>query len=257
VLVSGAQIASANTLKTFSVAGTYKWVVPAGVTSVLFDVFGASGGDIVLNGVTEAKGGTGGEAKGRFRVQAGQIFEIVVGGHKPTQNGGGFNGGGSPETNGPIVYKANGGGGSDVRIGGKGNSCASTKVCTYFDRIIVAGGGGGASLYVLGGNGGPGGGLKGGSASSQSHGGGQEQLYAGGCAPTLPIGCFGQGGGAVEGENEARAGGGGGWFGGDASNPGSNDIGGSGGSGYVSPLASSPSFPGGTNRGDGMVIIKS
>ena len=76
--------ATVTTLATFSNPGPYVWTVPTGVTSVTFDVFGASGGNVVAvhNGVLTvvASGGVGGEAKGRFPVHAGERFEILVGG---------------------------------------------------------------------------------------------------------------------------------------------------------------------------------
>jgi hypothetical protein len=107
------------------------WTVPAGVTSVTFDVFGAQGG------------GLGGEARATIAVSPGQILQLNVGGQD------GFNGGGS----GGRYGESGGGGASDVRVSPFGLA----------DRIIIAGGGGGSGQGGLlpGGFGGAGGGLSG------------------------------------------------------------------------------------------------
>src|ERR1043165_1591045 len=81
--------ATVTTLKRFTTPGTYTWTVPTGVTNVTFDVYGARGGGVVevLPGPTiepVSDGGTGGEAKGKFAVHAGEVFEIVVGGQGGT-----------------------------------------------------------------------------------------------------------------------------------------------------------------------------
>lgn len=260
-----------KTLATFSQLGQYKWKVPTGVTSVTFDVYGASGGNVlaVQNGVVTVvtQGGAGGEAKGRFSVHPGEVFEIVVGGHGTSETEGvtnqfgygGFNGGGTGDQatqDGGTLVSGGGGGASDVRIGGRGNTCAST-VCGLQDRIIVAGGGGGGSDgNTSGGNGGAGGGVTGGGPSRV--GGGQENfgLGGGGISGDLIAG-FGQGASATEGTG--IGGGGGGWYGGGSSN-GSNGInppppGSGGGSGYISQLTLSGSFHTATHLGDGEVII--
>ena len=137
--------ASSRQLATFTVHGSYAWTVPAGVTKVTFDVFGASGGSTTDAGghVLISSGGAGGEARAQFTVKPGETFEIVVGGRGADGNStyviysGGFNGGGASQ------YSGSGGGGSDVRLGGHGNGCASTRTCGYTDRVIVGGGGGG------------------------------------------------------------------------------------------------------------------
>lgn len=247
-----------TTLATFTTPGTYVWTVPTGVKSVTFDVFGARGGGVVYvnhNVVTVvSQGGAGGEAKGKFTVHGGQVFEIVVGGQgglategQSGNSAGGSNGGGDGSQ-----YSADGGGGgaSDVRIGGRGNSsCAGAMTCGYGDRIIVAGGGGGG-IDVSGGNGYPGGGLTGGGATCQTTGASATQECAGSgppCGPpVITSGGFGPGG---DGCDTGSGGGGGGWYGGAGSGQGG------GGSGFISPLSKSGSFPGGPNPGDGKVII--
>ena len=102
----GRAAARSTKLATFSIPGTYVWKVPAGISTVTFDVAGASGGNVletlpgpIINLVSQ--GGNGGHAKGQISVHAGEWFEIVVGGRGGTVNtsntggSGGFNGGGA------------------------------------------------------------------------------------------------------------------------------------------------------------------
>src|SRR2546425_579025 len=80
-----------STLATFNTPGAFAWTVPNGVKQVTFDLFGAQGGtgsDTAAGGV----GGRGGETTAKLAVQAGQVFEVVVGGQG--QPLGGSNGGG-------------------------------------------------------------------------------------------------------------------------------------------------------------------
>ena len=85
-LLGGAAPVNATTLASFSTAGTYTWTVPSNVTKVTFDVFGASGGDVVNGNFLVTGGGPGGEARETFKVRPGQVFEIVVGGKGDTLN---------------------------------------------------------------------------------------------------------------------------------------------------------------------------
>ncbi len=98
----GRAAATSTVLKTYGTAGKYLWTVPTGVTSVTFDVYGASAGNVVDGSppTLVAIGGAGGEAKATFPVKPGEQFEIVVGGRGSDNSGqfggaGGFNGGGS------------------------------------------------------------------------------------------------------------------------------------------------------------------
>jgi hypothetical protein len=245
-------------LATFNVAGTYSWTVPVGITKISFDVFGASGGNVADGQILINKGGPGGEAKGHFTVKPGETFEIVVGGRGGDNSGktggaGGFNGGGQGANGLDVEFGGGGGGGgSDVRIGGIGNVCVSNSTCGFADRII-AGGGGGGGFGEAGVNGGAGGGLVGGdSGDGPGTGGTQEQgghdsnrLFCHFCD-----GSFGRGGTPATDGDPGDGGGGGGWYGG------SGGQAGAGGSGFVSPLARSGSFPGGTHGGDGLITIR-
>src|SRR5690606_1811093 len=110
---------------TFNFTGAQQtYVVPAGVTEVQIDAYGAQGAN---NG--SSVGGNGGFISGVLSVTPGETLNIFVGG----QNG--FNGGGAAGTGGQVGFDGqNGGGSSDVRQSGT----------AYINRIIVAGGGGGA-----------------------------------------------------------------------------------------------------------------
>lgn len=111
---------------TFNYTGAVQtYTVPAGVTSIQVEAWGAQGGDNF-----SSTGGLGGYISGDLTVTPGQVLDIYVGGQNG-YNGGGAGGSGS----GSIGYNGmNGGGASDVRTSGGGLA----------DRLVVAGGGGGA-----------------------------------------------------------------------------------------------------------------
>ncbi|WP_051235881.1 MBG domain-containing protein [Ottowia thiooxydans] len=230
---------------TFSYTGGMQtWTVPNGVTSITVDVRGSQGGECIYNNTAKPDdpGGKGGRVVTVYPVTPGQILNLFVGGLP--YNGGG-NGAGS-------ICQANGGGASDVRIGGT----------ALTDRVVVAGGGGG------GGNncspdaepGGDGGGLIGaagwecGNQSSTyvGPGGTQSAGGAGGTGPGNPgtagvLGIGGNGGGF----GTASGGGGGGYYGGGGAAYG----GGGGGSSYTSSLATSVEHTQGFQNGTGQILI--
>jgi hypothetical protein len=229
--------------------------VPVGVTTISVDAYGASG----EYNTGECNYGKGGRVQTNLTVTPGEVLYIYVGG--TTINGVGYGsmngGGGQPTTTG-----RDGGGASDIRIGG----------FALANRVIVSGGGGGQG--GCGGvvfHGGDGGGLTGeegsrknnqgavgGSGGSQSAGGaGGDNLFdpgeAGG-AGSLGVG--GMGGGS------RGSGGGGGYFGG-GGGAGSGALfmnygsgGGGGGSSYTHPiLCSSVVHTQGYQTGLGKIII--
>jgi hypothetical protein len=116
-----------------------QWVVPAGITSATFDLYGAQGGlGSGPNSSAHAVGGLGAHLRGVLSVTPGQIFEIRVGGSAPAPatgvSLGGFNGGGGSTANNNATERGGGGGGAtDLRSGGS----------ALTDRVMVAGGGGG------------------------------------------------------------------------------------------------------------------
>src|SRR6218665_3865138 len=131
---------------TSPTSGIQAWTVPAGVSLVSIEAFGASGGTVSTNG-----GGLGARMKGEFNLIPGSTIYIVVGQQGLDQQNNNCNGGG-------------GGGGTFVY----------TNLTT---PLIVAGGGGGGHAYLgpgLAGTVTPGGGQSpnvGGAAGANGNGG--------------------------------------------------------------------------------------
>jgi hypothetical protein len=149
-------VVGATTTCTFSYTGAPEaWVVPAGVTSAVFDVYGAQGGSLPAGTSSSSmlpfpggSGGKGGHVQATLALNPGETLNMRVGG--AGQNGavvafsnnnsgtaaGGFNGGGTNTfaCNCPFVLGGAGGGSTDVRTSGD----------ALGDRLLVAGGGGGA-----------------------------------------------------------------------------------------------------------------
>lgn len=233
LLVVGLGISTANAQETYNFTGALQtYTVPAGVTKVQIECFGAQGSN--GGGVAAGVGGLGGYSKGILNVTPGQVLNILVGGSS------GFNGGGT----GGNIGAGNGGGATDVRVGG----------LALADRVIVAGGGGGGGstgcvLSHAGGNGGGGGGLAGVKGVDSPNGGGGfgGTLGVGGAAgigcggflgsPGLGTGNGGNGQGCCCATTPGGGGGGGGFVNGGGGGGGSagtvgcsgNDKGGGGG----------------------------
>jgi hypothetical protein len=107
------------------------WPVPADVTEVQLEVWGAQGGSGSYNTYT---GGLGGYSVATLDNLAGvSSLNVYVGGASTTSTAAGWNGGGAGVNSG-----GGGGGATDIRVNGN----------TLYDRIIVAGGGGGAGVSV-------------------------------------------------------------------------------------------------------------
>lgn len=172
------------TVTTFAFTGAPQtYTVPAGVTSVIIECWGAASSDLAFKG---------GHSQGVLVTSPGTILNVYAGGTAGWNGGGAGNGGGS-----------GGGGGSDVRVGGTALS----------NRVIVAGGAGGGASAAGGGSGGGSaggapGGLGGGPGGTQTTGyalgqggpgtvsntGGGGGGYWGGYGS--PTGGFGGGGGS-------------------------------------------------------------
>lgn len=259
--------AQVTTLNYTGAVQTY--TVPAGVTSIKLETWGAQG--------QGGNGGLGGYAKGNMTVTPGQVLNIYVGGQ------GGYNGGGP----GWAATPRNGGGGSDIRV----------SPYALANRVIVAGGGGaggptdvgirnggtggggtvggnyagGGGGDGYGGNGGPGG-LTGGTGNTSCHSGGAgggglnsggspscNTCYGGTCGTA---GSLGQGGASDTWENGicytnygGTNGGGGGYYGGGGSSVGNcGGGGGGGGSSWVGTLTTT-TLTGGIRPGNGQVVI--
>ncbi len=238
--------------------GMQTWVVPAGITSITIDAYGAAGAT-ALNSVnfcggSPDRGGLGGYAKGTLTVTPGETLNIFVGGAGQNSGAGAFNGGGAPCAD-PNTCSG-GGGASDVRQGGS----------ALANRRIVAGGGGGAEFSCGGQGGGAGGGLTGADAlggdcnPSGNDGKGGTQAAggnggAGNCgSPVLPggNGSLGLGGNATQGAGSWHsAGGGGGYYGGGG---GATDGSAGGGSSYIGGVTSASTTPG-LRTGHGNICI--
>lgn len=241
-------VTPAGGTQTFNYTGNMQsFVVPAGVTAIEMECWGAQGGANWVNNTN-----FGGYSKGIIAVTPGETLTIFVG-NQPTTLAGGFNGGGAGDGAG-----RGGGGASDVRQGGTGLN----------NRVIVAGGGGGAgywsSLHVVGGVGGGanqsgGDGYRDPSFAANPGGLGATVLAAGAngtCATfnnTNMAGAFGQGGTPASFNCGCEGyGGGGGWYGGAGSG---NCRGAGGGSGYLIPSAINVAATNGVRVGDGQVTF--
>lgn len=250
------------TIVTFSYTGAAQtWLVPAGVTSVIVDAYGAQGapGQSGHNGT----GGSGGRTKCTLVTVPGETLQVNVGGASTTYAGG-FNGGGTGTTAG----KSGGGGGaSDVRRG----------AYALLDRLVVAGGGGGGGDNVSGsnngGSGGSGGGTVGtggsnsgdvafgggGGTQSAGGGGGANYNFLGGGSSTggvLGIGGVGGGAGGTGGAEGGNGGGGyygGGGGGGCGTNANAASAGAGGGSGLSTGVEETLGT--GVRTGNGVVTI--
>ncbi|MBR0073620.1 MAG: hypothetical protein IJP95_07260, partial [Bacteroidales bacterium] len=219
---------SAGIDTTFAYTGAVQsYTVPAGVDSVLLQVWGAQGGD----GGPTNYGGKGGYSHGIMRVTAGDVLYVYVGGQgqgtSSTTSGtgltnGGWNGGGNGYQSGTA--RSAGGGASDIRVGGQ----------TLNHRVIVAGGGGGniyfsGNTYYAGAGGGTNGQAGTGSAGAATSTSGGTQAGPGnnaGAYSNFSNATFGIGSSATT-TGSTVCGGGGGWYGG------GNGNAASGGSGFV------------------------
>jgi hypothetical protein len=232
--------------------GAQTWTVPHGLTSAIFDVYGAAGADVSPAG---GAGGAGGRATATLPLAPGETLQIYVGGAGSNLSGdGGFNGGGTSTA--VLGHGGGGGGASDIRQGGT----------ALANRVLVAGGGGGGGNCAPGAaveaNGGAGGGAGGGDGTASCNvasgtGGGQSSGGSGvpgigsdgdsceiALLPGIPSLTVASG-----------AGGGGGWYGGGGGgcNTGTAQSGpGGGGSGH-GPAGTA--FPTSARPGNGLVTI--
>ncbi len=276
-LASGVAYGQATVFPYTGAPTTY--VVPAGVTSVQVEVWGAQGQALTDEQYDESTGGLGGYAIGNLAVTPGEVLNIYVGG-TGNEDVAGFNGGalggfGTP-SDGDAGRAGSGGGASDIRQGGTGLA----------NRVIVGGGGGGGGRdYVngtcqpcgTGGNGGAGGGIVGTNGSDPGDpiyglyfnpgaGGKGGTAVAGGLGGDGPEGVDGapgtSGNGGIGRDGNysvASGGGGGGWFGGGGgagANSGSGRAGGggAGGSSYIGGVTEG-STTSGIRSGNGEIII--
>ena len=230
---------------TFAFTGTQQeFLVPAGVTQIVAEVYGAQGGDPTY-------GGKGGLVKAEIAVTAGELLYLNVGGAgfgHDDRNQNGWNGGGRDFNS--SNYTLTGGGASDIRLGG----------VVLANRIVVAGGGGQRAIPIAyGGAGGGDLGQDGPNVTSATGGTGGSQTAGGlgGCG-NIYCGARGDGslgqGGKGDGDNGH---GGGGYYGGGGggSSGGIKRGGGGGGSSYIDPSVEVIANDQGVREGDGFIKL--
>jgi hypothetical protein len=159
-VAAGAETAS----QTYSIAGEYAFMVPAGVTSLQVTLVGGNGGA----GKGFSSGGSGGipaTVTAQLAVTPGEIMyaevagdgEAAVGAH----NAGGYGGGGEGGARSGLGGTGGGGGGGASDLRTCSVSAPPAACSTLASRLIVAGGGGGGGGQgghpesSAGGNGGP------------------------------------------------------------------------------------------------------
>jgi hypothetical protein len=280
VTVAAHPAGAAPVTVTFTNTGAAQtFTVPAGVTQLAVDAWGAQGGD---NAGGDA--GKGGRATATLAVTPGEVLQVNVGGRGgDTSTGvapGGWNGGGSGGNATPmdIFFDASGGGGggaSDVRRRAPASGQYSLR-----QRLLVAGGGGGAGYSIMGGappppgagghGGRPAGGTgQGGGTTEAGTGGGGGTQSTGGAAGanynmTVPAGepgALGIGGSSTSGVPEVTynttpgGGGGGGYYGGGSGGGAYGGDGGGGGGGGSSTGPAGTTFATGVRSGAGLVTI--
>ncbi|GAA3803992.1 MBG domain-containing protein [Cellulomonas soli] len=245
---------------TFTTTGVASYTVPAGVSVLTIEAWGAEG----TKGPRESNPspGKGGGIRSTVTVTPGQVLQVMVG----AAGGGGVGG---------VAWASggNGGGASGVRAG----SCAAALACDPSADLVIAGGGGGAGPVSnlttydgpCGGDGGAnpdGSGARGCSSDSTdpTAGGAGGTATAGGAGGTKLHfdGAPGTAGHGGDGEDLSGGGGGGGGdghYGGGAGVSSRADTptdgGGGGGSSWAVPAAISTEFLGASRTGDGSVTI--
>ncbi|HEX2035884.1 MAG TPA: PxKF domain-containing protein [Chloroflexota bacterium] len=250
----GCQATGRTVTCTYAAPGVSTLVVPAGVTALTVDAFGAEGGvgtEVVAPG---GQPGRGGRARATLPVVPGETLQLTVGGRGSS---------GRPGTGGV------GGGGHGAGVGGGGGGASDLRRAPFAlgDRLLVAGGGGGGGaagyFEIPGGHGGGGGGLTGADGAAAANGvpgggGGTQTAGGAGGAGILADGApgtLGQGGaGGWDGGGQGGGGGGGGYYGGGGGGKGPNFAGGGGGGGSGFGPAG-VAFETGVNAGDGKLVV--
>lgn len=228
------------------------WPVPANVTSILVDAYGAQGGD-----KNTTAGGFGGRMQAIIKVTPGETLHIMVGG-KPSGISAVYGNGGNAGTNTNNT--------SNQAAAGGGMTALFRNSIDMANVLLVAGGGGGAATGRIGGHAG---GLvgrvaafddtRGGKGGTQTAGGARGSELDGQFTPPAAggLGFGGRGGSITEITHNSGGGGGAGYYGGGGGAGGGDFFGaGGGGSSYVVPTnsASIKHFTA-SNTGHGKMII--
>ena len=240
-----------NSTGTGSTGTIQSFTVPAGITSLTIEAWGAQGGQ--GTSYTQYTPGKGAYMKGDFVVTPGQVLKVLVGQLGPSGTNDGGGGGGSfvvTNSNNPLII-AGGGGGSSYS--GSGSDAVTTNNANpgVNGGSGGSGGGGGSSAGCSGAGGGFSSDGGNGPSCGSSCNGGKAFLNGGdgGCTVSSCTGGFGGGGGTHGGG--WGGGGGGGYSGGGAST--SSQYGGGGGGSYNS--GTNQTNTPGVKTGDGKVTI--
>jgi len=251
--------ANAQQVDTLFYTGAIQnFTVPACVTQITIEAYGAQGGMTMgENNSGPWTGGLGAYIKGTFAVSGGQVLDILVGQAGSTAPGSSCTAGGGGGSwvvrSGTLLLVAGGGGGGFMcnalgGVNGNGGSAANngdSGISACPCRLADAGGSGGnGGIGCYGGGGG--GWLSAGSCSCGGIGGG---MYPG--AAVAGGGGYGGGGGAYNTGCCGGSGGGGGYSGGSSGQ--SDGCAGGGGGSYNTGL-SQTDVPA-VRSGDGLVII--
>lgn len=244
-----------NTI-TFNFTGAQQsWTVPAGITKIGVEIFGAQGGG--------TNAGKGGKVTAELAVTSGSTLIIVVGG-QPTNANAVYGGGGVGGSNGATTTRNGFAGGGLAGIyltsisqanalavagGGGGNSGANTQI----------GGIAGAPNGTNGGQGNYSGRQEGGRGATQTAGGVAGQGFDSQSISPLAGGNLngGRGGGVSTSTWSGGGGGGAGYYGGGGGAGGGASVGaGGGGSSFVnSGIGTNIIYTNGFNVGNGKIII--
>lgn len=232
------------------------FIVPAGVTFVLVDSYGAEGGTGTDN-QPNTPGGLGSHILARLEVIPGETLHVFVGGRGQNSGGGGYNGGGSA----PAIFNAGGAGGaSDVRRAPYGLA----------DRMIIAAGGGGGGISPTDDAGGGGGGGfpngidgidntywndGGGGGGTQVAGGTGGFAGIGGTQPGDP-GTLGMGGAGGVDVLWGGGGGGGGLYGGGGGGGATSRYSGGGGGSSAAPIGTMLTSTDSIQAGHGLIVFQ-
>jgi uncharacterized repeat protein (TIGR01451 family) len=156
---AGCTTTTGTTTCVFAYTGARQdWVVPAGVTSAVFDLDGAAGGSFAPIGfLPGGTGGGGGHVHSTVAVTPGQTLYLRVGGEG--EDGGAFESSGADELTETSLGGFNGGGtttitcsfcGFTLGAAGGGASDVRSSADGLANRLLVAGGGGGGGTGGVG-----------------------------------------------------------------------------------------------------------
>lgn len=231
-----------------------QWTVPAGITNISIEAFGASGG---LNSLSAISPGLGAIMTGDFVLSPGDILSVLVGQNQNNVNFSGNGGGGGTfvvdAMNNPLIIAGGGGGCGEYTDSQEKHGRITT------DGGLGSGGGGLGGTMGNGGQAGApftsgaGGGFFTNGADGWTAGSGGNAFINGGAGANVGYGVGGFGGGG-NGSGSYTGGGGGGYSGG-GSGSASVSGGGVGGGGGSLNIGTNQVNTAGAHTGNGMVVF--